>query len=91
MRQCRETENSRSLFFVQASTTADLLKFVDRFVTEISWEESDLAKSEKLRALMLTDGEWERLKAFIDLLGVRLNIGFLRFAWTNLEYNTACR
>jgi len=61
------------------------LKFVDQFVTEISWEESDLAKSAKLHALMLTDSECERLKAFIDLLGVRLSIVFLQFTRTNLH------
>jgi hypothetical protein len=49
----------------------------------MSWEEPELAKSAKLRALMLSDSEWEHLKAFIDLLRVRLSIELLQVIETN--------
>jgi hypothetical protein len=66
-------------------------KFVDRFVTEISWEEPKLAKSVKLHVLKLSDSKWKHLKAFIDLLGVSLNIELLRLIGTNEIYNAARR
>jgi hypothetical protein len=49
----------------------------------MSWEEPKLTKGAKLRALKLSDSEWERLKAFINLLGVSLNIELLRLIGTN--------
>jgi hypothetical protein len=50
-------------FFVQS---------VDIFVDELRWEETDLSKRDKIRALKLDDDEWQRVNMFLSLLSVRL-------------------
>jgi hypothetical protein len=43
----------------------------DRFIDELVWEEKkDKVKREKIRALMLTDEEWDRVGVFLSLLSV---------------------
>jgi hypothetical protein len=48
-----------------------VVQHVDVFVKTIAREEKNYEKSEKLKALVLTPGEWERVKVFLGLLGVR--------------------
>jgi hypothetical protein len=50
-------------FFVQS---------VDIFVDELRWEETNLSKRDKIRALKLDDDEWQRVNMFLGLLSVRL-------------------
>jgi hypothetical protein len=50
-------------FFVQS---------VDIFVDELRWEETDLSKRDKIRALKLDDDEWQRVNMFLGLLSVCL-------------------
>jgi hypothetical protein len=52
-------------FFVQC---------VDAFVDELKWEETDLAKRDKIREQKLTSEEWERVHLFLGLLSVRLPV-----------------
>jgi hypothetical protein len=44
---------------------------VDIFVYEIGREEKDLIKRQKIDNLALSPVEWEKVKVFNDLLGVR--------------------
>jgi hypothetical protein len=50
-------------FFVQS---------VDIFVDELCWEETDLSKHDKIRALKLDNDEWQRVNMFLGLLSVCL-------------------
>jgi hypothetical protein len=47
-----------------------LLQFVDTFVEELRWEETDAAKRDKIRELKLNDEEWKYADMFIGLLAV---------------------
>jgi len=45
-------------------------QFVDTFVDELRWEETDTSKRDKIRALKLDDNEWQRVNVFLGLLTV---------------------
>ena len=51
---------------------AHVLQFVDTFIDELRWEETDGAKRDKIRALKLDNDEWQRINTFLGLLAVRI-------------------
>jgi len=53
------------------------LKIVDIFVYEIGQDERDCTKHQKIDDLALSPVEWEQVKLFNDLLGVRLRKLFI--------------
>jgi len=53
------------------------LKIVDIFVYEIGQDERDCTKRQKIDDLALSPVEWEQVKLFNDLLGVRLRKLFI--------------
>ncbi|KAG6874678.1 hypothetical protein C0993_012652, partial [Termitomyces sp. T159_Od127] len=42
--------------------------YIDTFVDELRWEESDSSRRDKIRALKLDKEEWKRVGSFTDLL-----------------------
>ena len=48
-------------------------QFVDTFIDELRWEETDGSKRDKIRALKLDAVEWERVDLFVGLLAVRVS------------------
>ena len=47
-----------------------LLQFVDTFVDELRWEETEPAKRDKIRELKLNSEEWKHADMFLGLLAV---------------------
>src|SRR5258708_28595369 len=45
---------------------------IDIFVDELRWEETDVSKCDKIRALKLNNEEWHRVNVFLGLLSVCL-------------------
>jgi hypothetical protein len=59
-----------SLTYVMLDRAERLKGCVDRFVVDLSWEEADPQKSDKIRQLKLNKDEWERIHLFLSLLSV---------------------
>ena len=53
---------------------------MDTFVSHMACDEPDHAKCAKLNALQLSGDEWNRIKLFLDLLGVHATFG-LHTCW----------
>lgn len=60
---------------------AHVLQFVDTFIDELRWEETDGAKRDKIRALKLDNDEWQRINTFLGLLAVRILYTFNGYIW----------
>ncbi len=52
-------------------------EFVDIFVYEIGLQEKSVNKRAKIDNLRPTEAEWDRIKLFIDLLGVSTSSGMI--------------
>jgi hypothetical protein len=59
------TVTSPSLSFILI-----LLQFVDTFIDELRWEETEPAKCDKIRELKLNNEEWKNVDMFVGLLAV---------------------
>lgn len=65
------------VFFLNLQFLLILLQFVDTFVDELRWEETEPAKRDKIRALKLDTEEWKRVDTFLDLLAVCISLALV--------------
>ena len=58
-------------FFITFHKLKACPKFIEQFIFEIAWDETNQEKRQKLKALVLSDDKWKRVELLMKLLRVR--------------------